>query len=150
MNLVRYLVDSNVLSRLTRAQRATRYFRDNCSLSTEVLYEASGLPDHAELRRLEYPVSAGVLARLREVMATVPPGDFKLVDLYHNLGNADPILIASALEATEVAAATLFAVDWRIVTGDAAVVRKAAEFGVATLGFEEFVVLIEDSNDAAS
>lgn len=142
MNLVRFLVDNNVLSRLTRAQRASRFFRDNCLVCTEVLHEASGFPDIAELRRLEYPVSAGVLARVRDVMATVPPGDFKLVDLYRNLGNADPILIASALEAKDTAAASLFAVDWRIVTDDAAVVAKAREFEVATLGYDEFVRLL--------
>lgn len=81
MNLVRFFIDTNVLSRLTRAQRASKFFRDNCSLCSEVLHEASGFPDLAELRRLEYPVSPGVLTRVREVMSTVSPGDFTMVDL---------------------------------------------------------------------
>lgn len=142
MSLVRFFVDTNVLSRLTRAQRASKFFRDNCSLCSEVLHEASGFPDLAELRRLEHPVSAGVLARVREVMLTVPPGDFRLVDLYHNLGNADPILVASALDAMEAEAERLFRVEWRIVTDDAAVIVKAREFDVTTLGYVDFLRML--------
>lgn len=150
MNLVRFFVDTNVLSRLTRAQRASQFFRDNCSLCTEVLHEASGFPDHAELRRLEYSVSASVLARVREVMVTVPPGDFRLVELYHNLGNADPILIASALDAMAAESELLFAVDCRIVSDDAAVIAKAREFDVRTLGYDEFLrLLLSGANDPA-
>lgn len=148
VNLVRFFIDTNVLSRLTRAQRASKFFRDHCSLCSEVLHEASGFPDLAELRRLEYPMSAGVLARVRVVMLTVPPGDFRLVDLYRNLGNADPILIASALEATEAESGRLFAVDWHIVSDDAAVISKAKEFDVTTLGYDDFLRLLSsNAND---
>lgn len=142
MNLVRYFIDTNVLSQLTRAQRASKFFRDHCSLCSEVLHEASGFPDLAELRRLEYPVTAGVLARVREVMLTEPPGDFRLVDLYRNLGNADPLLIASALDAMEAESGCLIAVDWHIVSNDAAVISKAGEFDVSTLGYEDFSSLL--------
>ena len=75
------------------------------------------------------------------------PEWLQLVDLYRNLGNADPILIASALEAKEAAAASLFTVDWCVVTDDAAVVAKARQFDVATLGYDEFLPLLSPGAD---
>ncbi|GAA2146508.1 hypothetical protein GCM10009844_22660 [Nocardioides koreensis] len=142
MSSIWYLVDNNVLSRLSREQRGSRFFRASCRLPSEVLYEASELPDIADLRRLEYPVCDGVLERVREVMSTVAPGDFKLIDLYRNLGNADPILVATALHAIDVAASSLFEEDWRIVSEDRAVRAKASEFGLRTLGFTEFLSML--------
>ena len=142
MSTVRYLVDNNVLSRIGAGRRASNFFRNSCRLSGEVLHEASGFPDIEALQELDYPIDVDVLGRVREIMSTVRPGDTALVDLYRNLGNADPILIASALQAMDVSAETLFPEEWRIVTDDAAVRAKAAEFGVRTLGHDEFVRLL--------
>lgn len=142
MSLDRYLVDNNVLSRISREQRRSQFFRDRCRLSTEVLHEASGFPDIEELRKLEYKVDADVLVRVRSVMATLEPGDFKLVDLYRNQGNADPLLIASALQAMERSTETLFHENWSIVSDDAAVRAKATEFGIESLGYGDFVSLL--------
>jgi len=61
------------------------------------------------------------LEHVRKVMKTVQPGDFKLVDLYRNKGNGDPILIATAIDAIRKADETLFKEDSQIVTDDSAV-----------------------------
>jgi hypothetical protein len=140
---VYYLVDNNVLSRLTPQQRACSLMRDRCRIPSEVLFEARGFPDIDVLRGLEYPVSTGVLTQLCDVMRAVVPGDFKLVDLYNNRGNADPMLIATALDARQTASRTLFEETWRIVTDDLAVQAKAAEFGLSSMGYEDFCSILE-------
>ncbi len=71
----------------------------DCRISSEVLYEVQTFPDIEQLRALECPISSDLLVHVREVMKTEVLGDFKLVDLYRNKGNADPILIATALTA---------------------------------------------------
>lgn len=137
-----FLVDNNVLSKLSRKQRGSRFFRHHCRLPSEVLHEASAFPDIRALRRLEYPVTPTVLEHVRDVLATVPPGDFSLVDLYRNMGNADPILIATALDAMAQNAQALFEEVWHIVTDDAAVRRKAIEFQLSVLGHADFQKLL--------
>ena len=96
MNTDRYLLDTNALTRLTPPERSRTFVFKRCKIPTEVLHEAQGLPDIKALKELEYKANAGLLRNLREVMSTIEPTDFKLVDLYHNRGNADPILIAAA------------------------------------------------------
>ena len=136
---VRYLVDNNVLSKLSLAQRSDRKFRDRCRIPSEVLFEAAGFPDIDQLCLLEFPVTPRVLEQLRHVMSTVSPSDSRLVDLYGNKGNADPLLIATALVGAQDTAGTLFPEDWQIVTDDRGVRLKAAEFGVHVLSAEEFL-----------
>lgn len=143
MNEVWYLIDTNVLSKLTPAQRASTFMQGCCRIPSEILYETSGFPDIAMLRELEYPVSPEILDLVREVMKTVPPGDFKLVDLYRAKGNGDPILIATALDGIRAAEQTLFEQDWKIVTDDAAVRSKAFEFEIGTLSSKRFVVMLD-------
>ena len=133
-----YLLDNNVLSHLSRAQRASAFFLERCRLPAEVLHEAGDHPDAATLKRVEYPTTARVLELLREVMATVPESDTALLDLYANKGAADPLLIACAVHATEEAAPLLWKPTWTIVSNDKAVRAKAAEFGVAACTREEF------------
>lgn len=86
---------------------------------------------------LEYPVSADVLNLVREVMSTVPPGDKDLIDLYHVRGNADPILVATALDAIAKSEETLLVEDWQIVTDDEGVKKKASEFDLRTVSSAE-------------
>lgn len=142
MSEVWYLVDNNVLIKLKSAQRASTFFRDNCWIPSEVLHEARGFPDIAVLRELEYPMTARILEFVNDVMKTVAPGDFKLVDLYRNVGNADPILVATALDAIRKADETLFKQDWQIATDDGVLRMKAAEFGIGTLSFKEFLTVV--------
>jgi hypothetical protein len=144
MNDPWYLLDTNVLSQLTKAQRATAFVREHCRIPSEVLHETAGFPDIATLRKLEYRVAADVLECVREVMKTVAPGDFNLVDLYRNLGSADPLLIASAMVEVRKGKATLFPEDWVIVSDDAAVRAKAVEVGLSILGAQEFAALLPD------
>jgi hypothetical protein len=139
---IRYLVDNNVLSKLSPAQRSSQPFRARCLIPSEVLFEASGFPDIEALSQLEVPVSAQVLLQLQRVMRTVLVADFTLVDLYANKGNADPILIATALGKAADSADTLFPEEWRIVTDDVAVHSKAAEFDVRVMSSREFLATL--------
>jgi hypothetical protein len=140
-----YVIDNNTLSRLSRAQRASSFFREHCHIPTEVLHEARGLPDAAALHANEYPTTARVLRILIDVMATVPVGDTSLVDLYANKGNADPLLIACALDGKRDVDQFLFGPTWAVVSGDKAVRSKAVEFGLEVLTSDEFVALLEAS-----
>ena len=142
MTIVKYLIDTNALSRIGRKSRESTFVRYNCKIPSAVLHEAATFPDIAMLRTLEYPISADVLNLLRNVMSTVPPGDKDLIDLYHARGNADPILVATALDAIAKSEETLLAEDWQIVTDDEGVKKKAAEFNLRTVSSPEFKKLI--------
>lgn len=86
-----YLLDYNVLAKLTRQQCASRFVRECCHIPSEVLSEASGLPDIAQLAEFERSMTPAVLAAFEEVMATLVPGDTSLVDLCRIRGNADSL-----------------------------------------------------------
>lgn len=143
MTIVKYLIDTNALSRIGRKDRGSTLVRDTCKIPSEVLHEAASFPDIAMLRTLEYPMRADVLNLVREVMCTVPAGDKDLIDLYHVRGNADPILVATALDAIAKSEETLLVEDWRIVTDDEGVKEKAAEFDLRTLTSADFKKLVD-------
>lgn len=145
MNTDLYLIDTNVLTRLTAEERCCAFVFKQCRIPSEVLHEAQGLPDIKALKELEYKTTAGMLQNLGEVMGTIQATDSKLVDLYHNRGNADPILVAAALHATRNLEPTLFPDRWLIVTDDRALRRKAAEFQIGTLSLAGFRALLESS-----
>lgn len=101
--------------------------------------------DHTDglITDYEYPMSADVLNLLREIMSTVPPGDKDLIDIYHVRGNADPILVATALDAIAKSEETLLVEDWQIVTDDEGVKKKAAEFDLRAVTSAEFKKLVD-------
>jgi hypothetical protein len=140
-----YLLDNNALLTLTREQRSGPFVRERCRIPAEVVYEAQGYPDVEVLRQLEFEMNADILERVRRVMASVRPGDTALVDLYANKGNADPILIATAMYARELSETTLLPEDWVVVTDDREVRRAAAEFGVPTMPSSELGELVRKS-----
>lgn len=144
-----YLLDNNVLGKLTHAERAGAFVRARCRITADVLREAEGYPDIETLRRLEYPTTRPILKLIQYVMGSVPPGDFRLVHLYANKGAADPGLIACALHASAQSEDTLFAEKWHIVTDDKGVRSKAAEFAVPTLGSSGFLDLVRQSTQTA-
>lgn len=139
---VLYFLDNNALSKLSEAERASSVVLECCRIPSEIMWEARGYLREGELKALEYPMTVEVLEALREVMATVPAGDTKLVDLYHNRGNADPLLVACALAANREEAQYLLAPEWKIVSDDQAVRSKATEFDVAVLTTPEFQRII--------
>jgi hypothetical protein len=98
------------------------------------------------LSTLAYEVTTDVLEVVRTVMAAVRPDSYDLIDLYHARGNADPILIAMALDAMAKSRETLFEEDWRIVTDDDGVKDKAAELGVRTISANELRQQIGDES----
>ena len=144
MSSVRYLVDNNVLSQLSRGQRKQMADRGDCWIPSEVLHEASGFPDIRQLREMEYPLTSSVVEQLRMVMGRLKPGEFDLVDLYGYEGNADPILIACALDAPTASEATLFPEEWLIATDDRALCDAAKAFSVRTISSDRFIALFAD------
>jgi hypothetical protein len=138
MNEELYLLDNNVLSHLTQAQRASAFFHERCYLPSEIIHEAEGYPDAVSFRDVEYPTTANVLKHLGTVMATIQVDDTTLVNLYANKGAADPILIACALDGMEEAAVHLWGPTWVVVSNDKAVRAKAAELRVESRAREEF------------
>lgn len=139
----KYVVDTNSLTQLGIRRRASRFFIGNARIPSEVLNEAKGFPDIAALRRNEYPTTATVLEQVRKVMATVAVNDTTLVNLYANHGNADPFVVACALDGRDRDAQSLFATEWVVVTEDKAVRAKADEFGLRALPSTEFAALID-------
>jgi len=139
MSEVMYLIDNNVLSHLSPEQRTSRFFRDQCRVPSEVIYEAGGLAEAKLPKEVEYPTTVRVLGILREIMATVPSGDIALVNLYTNKGNADPLLISCALDAIRNDEQFLVRPIWVIVSNDKAVLAKAGEFGIETRARAQFM-----------
>ncbi|WP_277212277.1 hypothetical protein [Isoptericola croceus] len=142
----RYVIDTNALGQIGRQRRASAYFLENAVLPEEVMHEASGFPDITSLQGNAHPTTPRVLHLLSEILSTVPDGDTRLIDLYANQGNADPLVVACALEGQEHDSQFLLAPEWIVVTGDEAVRAKAVEFGLKVLGNDEFAALI-DEND---
>lgn len=138
-----YVIDNNTLAQLKRSQRASKSFREKAHIPSEVLHEAQGFPDIEDLRRNEYLTTPAVLSILTEVMATVPVNDTRLVDLYANRGNADPLLIACAIDGQRGSDELLFGPTWVVVSGDKAVQAKAAEFGIEVRTNDEFTEILE-------
>ncbi len=147
MNEDRYLLDANVLTRLTPDQRASAFVSERCRVPSDVMYEARGLADLPAISRIELPIDPKTLERLRDVMRSIAPEDRSLVDLYHNKGAADPVIVAAALVA-DSGEDQLWQTQWRIVSDDAAVRETASTFGVPWISRAELVTLIED--DTAS
>lgn len=138
-----YVIDNNALSYLKRRQRTSEFFRKQCHIPTEVLHEARGFPDIEELRKLEYPTTGHLLRILIEVMATVPATDTGLVDLYANRGNADPLVVACAIEGQRESDDALFGPTWVVVSEDKAVRAKATEFRIEVRTNEQFVAILD-------
>ncbi len=114
-------------------------------IPSEVLHEANGFPDVEALRQIEYSTTPSVLRWLMTVMATVPPDDTDLINLYLNQGGADPLMVACALDARDRETQHLDPLEWAIVTGDKAVRAKADQFKVRVLTYAQFADLIDRS-----
>jgi hypothetical protein len=57
MTIVKYLIDTNALSRIGRKNRESTFVRANCKLPSEVLHEAATFPDIAMLRTSTTPLA---------------------------------------------------------------------------------------------
>lgn len=145
----RFVIDTNALSQLGKQRRASTFFLENASIPAEVIHEASGFPDIESLRDNVHPTTPRVLHWLSRIMASVPVGDTTLVDLYANRGNADPLVVACALEGQEHDNQMLMSPEWIVVTADEAVRKKAEEFGLKVLSNREFAALIDDSDSGS-
>lgn len=141
----RFVIDTNALGQLGRKRRASEFFLENAVIPEEVMHEASGFPDVARLRDNMHPTTPRVLYWLTQIMATVPADDTRLVDLYANRGNADPLVVACALEGQEHDSQQLLGPEWFVVTADEAVREKAREFGLTVLRNSEFSALVDEA-----
>lgn len=141
----RFVIDTNALSQLGKKRRASEFLLENAVIPEEVMHEAAGFPYIAALRENVHPTSPRVLHWLSRIMASVPVKDTALVDLYVNRGNADPLVVACALEGQEHDSQLLLSPEWIVVTADEAVRNKAQEFGLKVLSNSEFAALIDDS-----
>ena len=139
----RYVLDTNALIRVNRHRRASAFFQENVVIPDEVLHEAAGFPDIATLRKHLYPTTSRVLEWMIRVMATVPTDDKTLVDLYANLGGADPLVVACALDGQAEDSQYLAAPEWIVVTGDDAVRQEAEEFDLKVIPSAEFSSIID-------
>jgi len=133
MNETKFLVDNNALVMLTGSRIRSDFFRESCRVTADVLWEASENPENSLLADIVIATTPALLEQIRVVMKSVEPGDMGLVDLYKNLGAADPGLVASVLEARAADDGKFFADKWVLVTNDQAVEKLAAAFGVPTL-----------------
>lgn len=138
-----FLVDNNALIALTPARVRTKFFARNCRVTADVLYEAREHPEHRTLERTACPITPKVLSHIARLMAGVPVGDTRLVDLYRNLGAADPGMVAVVLEERDTDADRLIRYTWAIVTRDTAVLELAAMHSVQTMTPEELQDLID-------
>lgn len=144
----RFVVDTNVLSQIGRRRRGSKFFLENTVLPEAVIHEAQGFPDIELLRHNVHPTTPRLLEFLIQVMATVPDTDTSLLNLYANLGNADPLVVATALEGKEHDSQYLMVPEWIVVSGDEAVRAKANEFSLKVLSKDEFAALI-DADEAS-
>lgn len=139
----KFLVDNNALGIIGVKRRSSGFFRAHCRVTEDVAYEARYTAKTSEVAGLSVPVTPAMLTKLVEVMATVPVGDTKLVDLYDNTGSADPMLVAAALVLNEKESESLLGDEWVIVTRDKAVRAKADEFKICVLTPEELAAEID-------
>ena len=133
MNETFYLVDNNVLVEIKGARIESEFFRDQCRVTEDVLWEARERAEYAALEETARPRNAHFLDQVQRVMHAVEASDTRLVDLYRNKGAADPGLIASVLEAQAAQEGTFFGDEWVIVSNDQAVIECAAEFEIRTM-----------------
>lgn len=127
-----YLVDNNALNTLTRSRIESEFFRTNCRITSDVLWEARGRDEQLTLADVTLNLEPGVFVELRRVMASVAIGDVRLVNLFKNKGSADPGLLAAIVHsnAKEEEDGMLLRTSWVLVTDDGAVGDKAAELGI--------------------
>jgi hypothetical protein len=140
-------MDTNTLSQIGRHRRASALFRECAVIPSEVMREAGGFPDIDALRNNMYPTTPRILTLMARVMATVDTSDTTLVDLYANLGAADPLVIACALDGRIEDSQYLDGPEWAIVTGDEAVRKKSQEFELTVLSNSEFAAIIDEAEE---
>lgn len=145
VNDQKFVVDTNALIRIGPGRRASHFFRERAVIPEFVWLEAHDFSDVASLKELVQPVSLRTLEILKDVMRTVPITDTRLVDLYGNLGNADPFVVANALELQEKNDEYLFAPEIYVVSSDNAVLQKTRELEIKVLTAEEFAEIVDSA-----
>ena len=143
MNETHYLVDNNALTAIRAHRIRSQFFRHYCYLTADVLREAQGHPEEATLAANASEITPEIIEGIRQVMTTLEADDTSLVDLYKNKGAADPGLIAWVIDSIAADDGKLFRDEWILVSNDRAVLKKAAEFRIATMRPEELARRID-------
>lgn len=143
MNETKYLVDNNALITLSVRRVGSEFFRSNCHVTPDVLFEASEHPEERVLREGLVEFSSATFEHIRQIMKNIAAGDIRLVDLYKNLGAADPGLVAFILEKADEDDGLLLPNKWILVTRDRAVRDLALSYDIAVMEPGELSDLID-------
>lgn len=133
-----YLLDANVVLRLSGLVLKSDLVVQRCHVPGEVIHEARFSPNAGVFAHRAIPATPSVLAELKRVWSVVPEDDTDLVDLFKGKGAADPLLVAIVLDQQSQASNGLFSDEWTIVTDDRAVENLAKVFAIPTVGLAEF------------
>jgi hypothetical protein len=146
MNEAYYFLDAVSLFKMRPAELRSDFVRKNCAIPEEILYEIRHHRQVSELSRLEASISVHILRKLTSLMCSLPL-DTEIVDLFHNQGNGDVLLLASALtlQEHEMALPRLFPVDLVIVTDDDLLKIEAAKNSIKSISTNEFILLVQSS-----
>lgn len=134
-----FIIDNNALSKLDRRKISSKFFRDHCRIPEEVYFEARWNQNLGVLEDCVYKTTASVLEELTRVLASLPTHDTKLVNLFANQGNADPFVIACAMDGNMA----LFP-EFVVISNDNAVIENAKRFKLKTLSTEAFLTEFAD------
>lgn len=134
-----YVLDTNIISRLSKDELSAPFLFEYCRIPSEVIYETRLHPNIEHLKTIQHPTTIESLHAVAEIMSTLDPKDRRLVDLFDNKGGADPFLIAAAIVEQRNSESQLFpAEQWTVVTNDRAVAETAAKFNVPTISRDQF------------
>ena len=123
----KYLIDETPAASLKNEWMKTNFFKNNCFIPEEIMYELRDNYefDLNELKKNQIQVSYDILNALQIVMAQA-----KVVKLYHNEGNGDALIVATAMAMKNLENSKLIKNEWVIVTSDKGVVALAKTLAI--------------------
>lgn len=123
----KYLIDETPATSLKNEWMKTNFFKNNCFIPEEIMYELRDNYelDLNELKKNQIQVSYDILNALQIVMAQA-----KVVKLYHNEGNGDALIVATAMAMKNLENSKLIKNEWVIVTSDKGVVTLAKNLAI--------------------
>lgn len=145
----KYLIDTTPAVSIPIAMMKTRFFRDQCFFSEEIIHEIGNNKQKNHILPSNIiPVDAKVLSFLSTTVLTGLSNDTKLVDLYTNKGNGDVILIATILSERFKEVGQMFKTDWIIVTSDKGVVRAGLKYDIKCMSKDNFLEILARESES--
>jgi len=137
MNDVRYLLDTVSINRLPLDLLNSVFVQSNCNVPLDVCYEVGNLRKQQAVQKIIEKMSADLLHIVQSLLHEIGTNN-KVLDIYHNEGNGDVILVATALMKKEQESLTLFKNNWIIVSDDKDLQELAKQKGVKAMSTEAF------------